>query len=55
MKNKKVFIFKNLYKGWGIIEDSKHIDTNKALFFDVLEDVKHFCNINKLEIIRICK
>jgi len=55
MKSKKVYIFKNLTKGWGIIEDSKRIDTSKALFLDTLEDAKHFCDINKLEIIRICQ
>ena len=55
MENKKVFIFKNLYKGWGIIEDSRHIDTSKALFLETLENAKHFCDINKLEVIRICK
>ena len=55
MKTKKVFIFKNLSKGWGIIKDSKHIDTSKALFLETLEDAKHFCDIKKLEVIRICR
>lgn len=55
MKSKKVYIFRNIIKGWGIIEDSKHVDTSKALFLDTLEDAKHFCDINKLEVIRICK
>ena len=54
-KNKRVYIFKNTFKGWGIIEDSKHIDTSKALFLDDLEQAKHFCDMNKLEVIRICK
>ena len=56
MKNKnKVYIFRNLEKGWGIIRDSRHVDTRKALFFETLEAAKHFCDINKLEVIRICK
>jgi len=52
---KKVYIFRNLIKGWGIIENSRRIDTSKALFLNTLEQAKHFCEINKLEIIRICK
>jgi hypothetical protein len=55
MKVKKVYIFRNTIKGWGIVEDSKHIDTGKALFFEELEQTKHFCDINKLEVIRICR
>lgn len=54
-KSKKVYIFRNTFKGWGIIGNSKHIDTNNALFLDSLENAKHFCDINNLEVIRICK
>ena len=52
---KKVYIFRNIVKGWGIIEDSKHIDTRNALFVDTLETAKHFCNMNNLEVIRVCR
>lgn len=52
---KKVYIFRNVLKGWGVIADSRHINTSNAIFFQELEQAQKFCNNNKYEVIRVCR